>query len=118
MTGGFSAAGRSRPLLDGFYAWLETETPKLLPKSAARGAMDYTLSNWIALSVYPDDGWLNIDNNAAENALRGICLGRGNWIFGNAGPSHSRRSSIPALQSQQQVVVPTLSREEIMAIVR
>jgi len=72
---------RSRPLLDGFHAWLEAESPKLLPKSAARGAMDYTLSNWAALSVYPDDGWLNIDNNAAENALRGICLGRRNWLF-------------------------------------
>jgi len=72
---------RSRPLLESFHAWLEAEAPKVLPKSAARGAMDYTLSNWAALSVYPQDGWLNIDNNAAENALRGICLGRRNWLF-------------------------------------
>jgi hypothetical protein len=43
--------------------------------------MDYTLSNWAALSVYPDDGWLDIDNNEAENALRGIALGRKNWLF-------------------------------------
>jgi len=72
---------RSRPLLDGFHAWLEAEAPKVLPKSAARGAMDYTLSNWTALSVYPNDGWLDIDNNEGENALRGICLGRRNWLF-------------------------------------
>jgi hypothetical protein len=72
---------RSRPLLDGFHAWLEAEAPKVLPKSAARGAMDYTLSNWTALSVYPDDGWLDIDNNEGENSLRGICLGRKNWLF-------------------------------------
>jgi transposase len=72
---------RSRPLLDSFHTWLETEARKVLPKSAARGAMDYTLSNWTALSVYPNDGWLNIDNNLAENALRGICLGRRNWLF-------------------------------------
>jgi transposase len=72
---------RSQPLLDGFHAWLEAEAPKLLPKSAARGAMDYTLSNWTALSVYPDDGWLDIDNNEGENALRGLCLGRKNWLF-------------------------------------
>jgi transposase len=79
-----TAAGRqerSRPLLNGFHAWLEAEQPKVLPKSAARGAMDYTLSNWTALSVYPDDGWLDIDNNEAENALRGLCLGRKNWLF-------------------------------------
>lgn len=72
---------QSRPLLDGFHAWLEAEAPKVLPKSAARGAMDYSLSNWPALSVYPDDGWLDIDNNLAENSLRGICLGRRNWLF-------------------------------------
>jgi transposase len=72
---------RSRPLLDDLHAWLEAEAPKVLPKSAARGAMDYTLSNWAALSVYPQDGWLNIDNNIAENAVRGICLGRRNWLF-------------------------------------
>ncbi len=72
---------RSRPLLDGLHAWLEAEAPKVLPKSAVRGAMDYTLSNWAALSVYPNDGWLDIDNNEGENALRGLCIGRRNWLF-------------------------------------
>ena len=72
---------RSRPLLDGFHVWLETEAPKVLPKSAVRGAMEYTLSNWAALSVYPEDGWLDIDNNEGENALRGLCIGRRNWLF-------------------------------------
>jgi len=72
---------RSRPLLDGLHAWLESEAPKVLPKCAVRGAIDYTLSNWAALSVYPDDGWLDIDNNEGENALRGIALGRKNWLF-------------------------------------
>jgi transposase len=74
--------GRSRPLLDGFHTWLESEAPKvLLPKSPVRGAMDYTLSNWTALCVYLDDGHLDIDNNEGENAVRGIALGRKNWLF-------------------------------------
>jgi transposase len=72
---------RSRPLLDSFHTWLEAETPKVLPKSPVRGAMDYTLNNWAALSVYPDDGWLDIDNNEGENSLRGLCIGRRNWLF-------------------------------------
>jgi hypothetical protein len=72
---------RSRPLLDGFHAWLETEWPKVLPKSAVRGAMDYTLNNWAALCVYTQDGWLDIDNNEGENSIRGLCLGRKNWLF-------------------------------------
>jgi transposase len=72
---------RSRPLLDGFRTWLEAESPKVLPKSAVRGAMDYTLNNWAALSVYPEDGWLDIDNNEGENSVRSIALGRKNWLF-------------------------------------
>jgi transposase len=72
---------RSRPLLDGFHTWLESESPKVLPKSPVRGAMEYTLNNWTALSIYPEDGWLDIDNNEGENSLRGICLGRRNWLF-------------------------------------
>jgi transposase len=72
---------RSRPLLATFHAWLEAEAPKVLPKSPVRGAMDYTLSNWAALSVYPDDGWLDIDNNEGENSIRGLCIGRRNWLF-------------------------------------
>lgn len=72
---------RSRPLLDRFHTWLEPEASRVLPKSPVRGAMDYTLNNWAALSIYPDDGWLDIDNNEGENSLRGICLGRRNWLF-------------------------------------
>jgi len=72
---------RSRPLLDSFHTWLEAEVPKVLPKSAVRGAMEYTLSNWAALTVYLEDGWLDIDNNEGENAVRGIALGRKNWLF-------------------------------------
>lgn len=81
---------RSRPLLEDFHQWLVAEAPKVLPKSPARGAMDYTLNNWRALSVYPDDGWLDIDNNEGENAVRGIALGRKNWLFlGNDRGGHA-----------------------------
>jgi len=72
---------RSRPLLEQFHCWLEAECPKPLPKSPIRQAMEYTLSNWTALCRYTESGILAIDNNAAENALRGICLGRRNWLF-------------------------------------
>ena len=72
---------RSRPLLESFHVWLEAESPKVLPKSPVRGAMDYTLNNWAALSVYTNDGWLDIDNNEGENAIRGLCIGRRNWLF-------------------------------------
>ena len=72
---------QSRPLLGQFHIWLEAEAKKLLPKNPIRQAMDYTLGNFTALCRYVEHGSLAIDNNAAENALRGIALGRKNWLF-------------------------------------
>ena len=39
------------------------------------------LSRWPALAAYIDDGTAEIDNNAAERALRGVALRRKNWLF-------------------------------------
>lgn len=72
---------RARPILDNFHAWLETEAPRLVPKHPLREAMDYLSGNWPALCRYTEDGQLDIDNGAAERALRGIALGRRNWLF-------------------------------------
>jgi transposase len=71
----------AQPLLDEFHAWLEGELPKLLPKNPVRQAMDYALGNWTALCRYVESGWLDIDNNVAENVQRHIALGRKNWLF-------------------------------------
>jgi transposase len=72
---------RSVPVLTALHAWLEAEKPKLLPKAALRGAMDYLLNHWQALVRYTTDGALAIDNGAAERALRGLTIGRKNWLF-------------------------------------
>jgi transposase len=72
---------RSVPVLTALHAWLEVEKPKLLPKAALRGAMDYLLNHWQALVRYTTDGKLAIDNGAAERALRGLTIGRRNWLF-------------------------------------
>lgn len=56
------------------------EAPKLLPKHPLRQAMDYTLGNGPALARYPEQGYLTIDNNPAENEIRRIALGRKNWL--------------------------------------
>ena len=61
--------------------WLEVEQPKVLPKSLIGLAIAYTLKNWQALTRYTTDGFLDIDNNIAERALRHIAVGRKNWMF-------------------------------------
>ena len=50
-------------------------------KSELAKAIHYTLGRWQALIRYSDDGELEIDNNAAERALRGVALGRKNYLF-------------------------------------
>lgn len=72
---------RSKPILADVKAYLEREQPKVLPKSPQGQAISYTLSNWDALARYCDDGELEIDNNGAERSLRGVAVGRKNWLF-------------------------------------
>jgi hypothetical protein len=62
-------------------AYLERARAAVLPKSPEGMAIAYTLSNWQALSRYADDGDLAIDNNGAERSLRGVAVGRRNWMF-------------------------------------
>jgi hypothetical protein len=72
---------KSCPILDDIQAYLEAERPKVLPKSPEGQAIAYTLSNWAALVRYCQDGDLEIDNNGAERSLRGVAVGRKNWMF-------------------------------------
>ena len=72
---------KSRPILENIKNYLQTEKPKVLPKSPMGVAIDYTLSNWEALLRYTEDGDLEIDNNSAERSLRPIVVGRRNWLF-------------------------------------
>lgn len=71
----------SVPVLEAFRAWLIAQVGLLLPKSPIAMAMNYTLSNWGALTRYMEDGELVLDNNRSERALRGIAIGRKNWMF-------------------------------------
>ena len=72
---------QSLPLLQNIRAYLEREQRGVLPKSPIAEAIGYALSNWQALLRYCDDGALDIDNNGAERSLRGIAIGRKNWMF-------------------------------------
>jgi transposase len=72
---------RSRPIADALHAWLTEQRQKLVHADATAKAIDYSLSNWRALTRYLDDGHVPIDNNAAENAVRPLCVGRKNWLF-------------------------------------
>jgi transposase len=71
----------SKPMLDKIKAWLDKESNLVLPRSPMAGAINYMLNQWQALCVYAEHGFLDIDNNGSERALKLIAIGRRNWLF-------------------------------------
>jgi len=88
---------KSLPLLAGLKAWLETTLPKLSGKSDLAAAMRYALNRWDALIRYTHDGRIEIDNNAAERSIRGIALGRKNYLFAGSDTGGDRAAAIYSL---------------------
>ncbi len=72
---------KSVPVLRAIKEWLDARRASVLPKSPLGAAITYATNQWQALNVYLSDGNLAIDNNAAERALRGVAVGRKNWLF-------------------------------------
>ena len=72
---------RSKPVADALHAWLTTQCQLLVKADATARAINYALSNWHALTTFLSDGAVPIDNNAAENAIRPLAVGRKNWLF-------------------------------------
>jgi hypothetical protein len=72
---------RSVPLLKSFGEWLEKQVASVLPKSPLAEAVGYARNQWAALQVYTTAGFLEIDNNPAERALRAVAIGRKNYLF-------------------------------------
>lgn len=72
---------RAGPILEQFKPWLQATYANAPPKSAIGKALAYAINRWPALVRYLDDGMINIDNNPVENSIRGIALGKRNWLF-------------------------------------
>jgi transposase len=72
---------RSVPALARIKAWLEAERELVLPRSPIAAAIGYALNQWDALCVYATQGFLDIDNNVSERALKRVAVGRKNWLF-------------------------------------
>jgi hypothetical protein len=83
----------SRPLLDNFSAWLKTQLPKVLPKSALGQAIRYCRNQWGKLETFLLDGRLEVDNNRSERSIKPFVIGRKNFLFSNT-PRGARASAI------------------------
>jgi transposase len=71
----------AKPRIDELATWLDAQLQRIPGKSDLAGAIRYARSRWLALTSYVEHGRLEISNNAAENAIRPLAVGRKNWLF-------------------------------------
>ena len=88
---------QAQPLLDSLQAWLRSTRAMVAKGSSTAKAMDYSINRWAALSRYAGDGRLPIDNNAVENIIRPIAIGRKNWLFTGSERAGQRAAAIQTL---------------------
>lgn len=71
----------SLPVLAQLHAWMEKTQPQVTAQNALGKAISHLASNWHKLVRYTEAGFLPIDNNTAERAIRPFVIGRKNWLF-------------------------------------
>ena len=70
-----------RPLVEAYFTWVCENLPKVPPKSKTWEGFNYSLNQEKYLKVFLDDGEVPMDNNAAEQSIRGFCIGKKNWVM-------------------------------------
>jgi len=88
---------RARPLVEDLHRWFNKTLAGLSRKSDTAAAIRYALSRWRALTRYIDDGRIEMDNSAAERALRTVALGRKNYLFAGSDSGGERAAAIYSL---------------------
>jgi transposase len=85
------------PLLDAMHAWMAETVSQLDKKSNLASAFNYSLNRWEALCRYTQDGRLEIDNTIAERSIRGMGIGRRNFLFFGSDSGGQRAAIIYSL---------------------
>jgi transposase len=85
------------PLLASLHAWMIEQSTKVDKGSTFATAFNYAFNNWDALQRYTEDGHLEIDNNIAERSVRGVGVGRKNYLFFGSDSGGERAAIIYSL---------------------
>ena len=70
-----------KPMVEAYFTWVRENLPKVPPKSKTWEGFNYSLNQEKYLKVFLDDGEVPMDNNAAEQSIRGFCIGKKNWVM-------------------------------------
>jgi transposase len=88
---------RSIPILHDLGEWMKRQYLEVTPKSAIGKALAYSIERWSRLSLYTQDGMLNIDNNPVENSIRPVAVGRKNYLFAGSHEAAQRSAMLYSL---------------------
>ena len=70
-----------KPGFDAFKEWVETQHKNILTKGAIGRALHYAVNQLPLIDPFFEDGRIHLDNNAIENKIRPLALGRKNFLF-------------------------------------
>lgn len=70
-----------RPLVEAYFTWTRENIRKVPQKSKTWEGFNYSLNQEKYLKIFLDDGEVPMDNNAAEQSIRGFCIGKKNWVM-------------------------------------
>ena len=77
---------RSRPIVEALHTWLQDHVGRVSTVSDLAKAMRYAIRHWQGLTVFLEDGRIEMDTNVVERAIRPNTLTRKNALFaGNDG---------------------------------
>jgi transposase len=88
---------RSRPLAAALEPWLREKLALISQKTKLAEAIRYALPRWDGLSLFLDDGRVEIDNNVVERAIRPLALTRKNTLFAGSDNGADRWATIASL---------------------
>ena len=72
---------KAKPIFDELKEWLPAQLPNISAKSPLAQAIRYALNRMPKARPYLDNGFLELDNNTAERAMKPVAIGRKNWMF-------------------------------------
>lgn len=70
-----------RPLVDAYFTWAKEHLSKVPTKGKTYNGFNYSINQEKYLRAFLDDGEVPMDNNAAEQSIRGFCIGKKNWVM-------------------------------------
>ena len=85
------------PLVTGLETWMRAARGKMSRHADVAKAMDYMLRRWHTFGRFLEDGRIDLTNNAAERALRGVALGRKAWLFAGSDRGGQRAAAMYSL---------------------